>query len=85
MCPISGAVAKIGFIIKFERYSAIKKFTGDDEIPEVLKLLDLKDCAGNPLLDMVDPVERIRSPFERKYMTCCLNLSKSGLNKLMKI
>ena len=85
LCPISGAVAKIGFIIKFERYSAIKKFTGDDEIPEVLKLLDLKDCAGNPLLDMVDPVERIRSPFERKYMTCCLNLSKSGLNKIMKI
>lgn len=85
LCPISGAVAKIEFIIKFSSYSAIKKFTVADEIPEVLKLLDLKGCVGNPLLSMVDPVERIKSPFERNYMTCCLNLSKSGLNKLMKI
>lgn len=85
LCPISGAVAKLDYILRFDKYSAIKKFTGEDDLPEILKLIDLKGCSGNPLLDMVDPVERIKSPFEKNYIACCLKLSKSGLNKLMKL
>ena len=85
VCPITEAIATIRFSIEIKTLDGLKRLIENKEdIPKVMDLMNIRGHGGNPLLDMIDPVELIRSPFESKFK-CTLCLSKRGYSKLMSI
>ena len=85
VCPITGAIATIRFSFEIKSLNGLKRLVENtDDIPEVMQLMSLRENRGNSLLNMIDPVSLIGSPFGRKFM-CTLALSKRGYTKLIKV
>lgn len=96
ICPITGSVSTIFFVIKPKTLDGIRLIAGKElkDIPNMIRISKLRFGCGNSLLSMVDPVSMIRLPFgdtkiggeyTNYSFSIALGISKRAFNKLKKV
>ena len=93
-CNITGNLCNVFFVIKPNNHEALKLLTGLAELPKIIQGWQCSRYVGNPILNMVDPVDQLKTPFEysnhifgKAYtyfdFAFAVGFSKRGLNKLL--
>ena len=93
-CGITGNLCNVFFVIKPSNHEALKLLTGLAELPKIIQGWQYQRYVGNPILNMVDPVDQLKTPFEysnhmfgKAYtyfdFAFAVGFSKRGLNKLL--
>ena len=94
VCNITGNLCNVFFVVKPDNYNTLKMMTGLTELPKIVQGWQRNRYFGNPILNAIDPVDQLRTPFENSYhqpgkkftyfdFAFAIGFSKRGLKKLM--
>ena len=84
LCIVTAHKATMSFLFEFYDYLQVQEFLGEP-LPKFCIGWRKEDLySGNPILYMVDPINRLESPIAGDRFNFSVGLSKSGLNLIAK-
>lgn len=83
ICPLSGGTATMFFIFRIKNSTGLHTMFGAEKFIRELEIWDNR-YTGNHLLDMVDPLCRIRHPLNGESINIGIGFSKRAFNKFVK-